>query len=202
MKITDDHWLEGAVKALIPGGAEMKVRRCVVIHFTAGATGASSVESMRNQGLSAHFVVERDGTILQCRPCNRVCAHAGKSRWQDPKTGKTYGSANEYAIGIEIANAGNDPGALKWAKKQPGARTIRAKHRNGGPEYEWEAFPEKQVSAVFALTQALVKRYNLDDIIGHDDCAPERKMDPGPAFPMLDLRRHCGFDGLPKVHWK
>ena len=43
-------------------------------------------------------------------------------------------------------------------------------------------------------------KVNLDDITGHDCIAPERRNDPGPAFPMQELRELCGFSGLPEVH--
>jgi N-acetylmuramoyl-L-alanine amidase len=33
-----------------------------------------------------------------------------------------------------------------------------------------------------------VGRYNLRDVIGHDDISPGRKSDPGPAFPMDSFR--------------
>lgn len=201
MNITN-HLLEGAINDPIVGGLSMKIRRCVVIHFTAGATAQSSIESMRDNGLSAHLVVDRDGTIFQCRPFNLTCGHAGVSRWQDPNTGVKYGTANAYAIGIEIANAGNDDDALRWAKKHSWFKSIRAKHRNGSDLMEWESFYPGQLNAVFAATKACVKQYNLDDITGHDCIAPERKDDPGPAFPMLELRRFCGFEGLPVVHSK
>lgn len=197
-----NHRVIGAIDAPIPGGSPMTVRRCVVCHFTGGATGMSSVEAMKQRGVSAHVVVERDGTILQCRPFNEKCGHAGASRWQDPKTGRMYGSANEYGIGIEIANAGSDPGALKWAKKQ-GYKTRMAKHQNGGQVMEWEEFPDAQIKAVKDLCVALVKQYNLDDVTGHDCIAPERKDDPGPCFPYMDIRDACGLGRtLPKVHRK
>jgi N-acetyl-anhydromuramyl-L-alanine amidase AmpD len=44
-----------------------------------------------------------------------------------------------------------------------------------------------------------VGRYSLDDITGHDCIAPERKLEPGPAFPMVPLREARGFKGLPAV---
>lgn len=200
MTITDDHWLAEAHRNRIAGGIDMPVRRCVVIHFTAGATGRSSIEAMRDAGLSAHLVIERDGTIIQCRPFNKTCGHAGKSRWVDPKTKKKYEGLNSCSIGIEIANAGNDSGALSWARRQPGFESIQAKHRNGGRESEWEVYPEAQLDAVFTVTKMLLAHYKLDDITGHDCIAPERKDDPGPAFPMQALREQCGFSGLPAVH--
>lgn len=200
MKIGDDHWLEEIERDPIASSRPMLVRRCVVEHFTAGATGRSSIRAMRERGVSAHIVIERDGTIIQCVPFDRKASHAGSSRWRDPRTGILYGTANDYGIGIEIANAGNDDGALSWARKQPGFQSIKARHRNGGPEVEWEVYPQAQLNAVVAVTRALVARYNLDDITGHDCIAPERKDDPGPAFPMQAVREQCGLFGLPVVH--
>ena len=178
----------------------MSTRRALVIHFTEGATAKSSIEAMIERGVSAHLVIDRDGTVYQCRPFNMQCAHAGVSRWTDPKTGKAYGGCNSYSLGIELANAGSAEGALSWARKQPGFSSIRAKHRNGGKEVEWEVFPAAQLAACMAISKALVERYNLDDVTGHDCIAPERKVDPGPAFPMAELRKLCGFEGLPVVH--
>jgi N-acetylmuramoyl-L-alanine amidase len=179
----------------------MPVRRCAVIHFTAGATAQSSVDFWKTpaaRGASAHVVIDRDGSIIQCRPFNKTCGHAGKSRWRDPKTKKLYTSLNKCSIGIELANAGND---AKLAKRWSKLPLVEARHRNGGPKEEWEAFPAAQLAAVTKLCQALVERYNLDDITGHDCIAPERKPDPGPAFPMLALREACGFSGLPGVFY-
>jgi len=197
MTITDQHLLTSAKQDPITGGVEMPIRRCLVVHFTAGATAKSSIESMRERGLSAHLVIDRDGTIYQCRPFNIRCAHAGVSRWVDPKTGIRYDGLNGCSIGIELANAGNDTGALSWARKQPGFASIRAKHRNGGPEQEWESFYPPQLTALFEASKLLVKRYNLDDLTSHDCIAPERKEDVGPAAPLQRLREHCGFAGLP-----
>lgn len=178
----------------------MPIRRCIVMHFTAGATARSSIDYMRSHGISAHLVIDRNGTIYQCRPFNRTCGHAGRSIWVDPKTGKKYNGLNAYSIGIELANAGHDPSALSWARRQPGFDSIQARHRNGGPEVEWEIFPNAQIDIAFAVVKTCVLRYNLDDITGHECIAPDRKDDPGPAFPMQALRETCGFTGLPVVH--
>lgn len=194
MTITPDHWLDTAIRKPIPGGNEMPTRRFLVIHFTAGATGESSINFWKTpaaKGASAHLVIERDGTIKQCRPFNRTCGHAGKSRWHG------FDGLNSCAIGIELANAGEDDGALSWARKQPGFSSVTARHKNGGPVVEWEAFPAAQLAACEAVSKALVARYHLDDVIGHDDIAPDRKTDPGPAFPMQALRGSCGFSGMP-----
>jgi N-acetylmuramoyl-L-alanine amidase len=155
---------------------------------------------MRQRNVSAHVVVDRDGKILQCRPFTTKAAHAGPSKWRDPQTGQSITtSLNACSIGIEIANAGDEPGVIQWAKKNTGATSIQAKHRNGGPMQEWEAYSQAQLRAVFDLTKALVDQYKLHDVTGHDCISPGRKNDPGPAFPMQDLREFCGFSGLPVV---
>jgi N-acetylmuramoyl-L-alanine amidase len=38
------------------------------------------------------------------------------------------------------------------------------------------------------VCQALIEKYNIKEIVGHDDIAPGRKVDPGPAFPMQKLK--------------
>lgn len=200
MIITDTHFLDTAKRAPIRGGGAMNIRRVLVIHFTAGATGSSSVEAMKQRKVSAHLVIDRDGSVTQCVPFNQVALHAGRSRWVDPKTGIRYEGVNSCGIGIELANAGCDAGALSWARKQPGFASFDARHPNGGPTVEWEHFSLAQLRACFAVSKLLVAHYRLDDITGHDCIAPERKNDPGPAFPMRALREACGFTGLPAVH--
>lgn len=198
MKIGEDHWLDVAKRVPIPGGAPMKIRRFLVEHFTGGWSAESSIESMKKAGLSAHFVVDRDGTIFQCRPCNVTAGHAGVSQWRDPKTGILYTGLNACSIGVEIANCG-DLEANRYPAYKMGTLAGRAiprlvaRHKNGGVERRWEEYPEAQIAAVEALSKACVVRYNLDDVVGHDDIAPKRKTDPGPAFPMIRIRKFCGF---------
>lgn len=211
MKIGTNHLLEGAVTDavgdLTGGGRAMPTRRCVVLHFTAGATGRSSIgwwKQLKNRriDLGAHFVVERTGEIIQCRACDRTISHAGTSLWVDPKTGKRFPMTNGYGIGIEIANAGDNSAIFGTVSRLPGFAGLSAnlRHRNGGVPRQWEIYGEAQMAAVTQLCQALVARYNLDDVTGHDCISPGRKVDPGPAFPMEQVREACGFQGLPVVH--
>lgn len=188
MTITQDHWLEGALRRPIPGGKAMTVRRFLVIHFTSGATAESSIEFWRSpeaESASAHIVIDRDGTVYQCRPFNVTCGHAGVSRWRN------FNNLNTCSIGIELANAGDDERLTKrWSKFPP----IEARHKNGGTLRKWEAYPPAQLAACEEVSKALVARYKLDDVVGHEDIAPSRKIDPGPAFPMAALRVLCGFE--------
>ena len=185
----------------------MPVRRLLVIHFTSGMSAQSSIDfwnSPKAKGASAHIIIDRDGTVFQCRAFDRTCGHAGVSRWKDPTDGVRAG-CNAFSIGIELANAGDSvSGSVEEPKafgKYPcEAGAIRAKHKNGGPASLWENYPAAQLDACFAVAKALVDRYKLDDVCGHEDIAPERKNDPGPAFPMQKLRESLGFEGLPKVN--
>lgn len=60
---------------------------------------------------------------------------------------------------------------------------------NPGHEFGYRPFPEAQMQAVLALSQAIVERYRIrpSRVVGHSDVAPERKTDPGELFdwPML-----------------
>lgn len=205
MNITEDHWLESAIRRPLAGGSSMPIRRFLVMHFTAGATAESSINFWKSpsaKGASAHIVIDRDGTIFQCRPFDRTCGHAGTSEWKDPKSGVTYTGLNACSIGIEMANAGDSarPDGTAFSKFKLPAGVMQAHHKNGGKLTYWEVYPQPQLASAFSLAAALVARYHLDDVVGHEDIAPSRKNDPGPAFPMSDLRIHCGFPpNLPKL---
>jgi N-acetylmuramoyl-L-alanine amidase len=152
----------------------------------------SSINYWRNldNGVCAHFVIERDGTIIQCRPCNRTAGHAGASKWSH--SGSIYYGLNSCSIGIELANGG-DSYPQKFSKLKP---TV-AKHKHGGPMTEWETYPPEQIEACHRLAAVLCDRYKLDAIVGHDDISPGRKTDPGPAADefMATMRKDCGFPG-------
>jgi N-acetylmuramoyl-L-alanine amidase len=207
MNITPDDLLEGAKLAILVGGNTMPVRRLLVIHFTSGMSAQSSIDFWKSpeaKGACAHIIIDRDGTVFQCRAFDRTAGHAGVSRWKDPTDGIRIG-CNAFSIGIELANAGDsvsgsveEPKAFKKFPCEAGA--ISAKHKNGGPLSLWENYPTAQLDACFAIAKALVERYKLDDVCGHEDIAPERKNDPGPAFPMQKLRESVGFHGLPTVN--
>jgi N-acetylmuramoyl-L-alanine amidase len=179
MKIID-HWLDGAKRAEVFGGKAMDLRRILVMHATCGATAISSIDGWREKGdgICTHLVIDRDGTIYQCRPFNRQCFHVrDQCEWQG------WRRLNRCSIGIELANACSDPSALSWAKRQPGYAGMWARHPNGGPSLEWEYYPKAQLEAAMAARNAIVERYNLDGVVPHESLDPSRRDDPGPAFP-------------------
>ena len=165
----------------------------VVMHFTAGGSGRSSANWFRhpdNSSSSAHIVIERDGSIIQCVNFNDVAWHAGKSTW------KGLTGLNRYSIGIELANWGMLRGSgSEWVNGagQKVTDPYIGVHRNGNPDGShrpvgWEAFPKAQFDSARAVVTALSSAYPIKEIVGHDDIAPTRKSDPGPAFDMNRFR--------------
>jgi N-acetylmuramoyl-L-alanine amidase len=162
----------------------------LVIHYTASGPNSDIASYFANPAtkVSAHLVIRRDGTIIQCVPFNTVAWHAGKSTWTFAD-GQVRTGLNQHAIGIEIENWGplqrSPSGWVSWtgAAVDP-TRVIEARHKFGTPDCGWETFTEAQVTAALGAAQAICTKYNIHEIVGHDDIAPGRKSDPGPAFNM------------------
>jgi N-acetylmuramoyl-L-alanine amidase len=162
----------------------------LIIHFTGGSSADSSVAWLCNPQAkaSAHVVVARDGSITQLVPFDIVAWHAGES---------SYGGRsgfNRYSIGIEIDNPGRlartEAGSYvaSFGRSYPPEQVISAVHRNEHSPSFWLTYPEPQIAAVFDLCAALCAAYGIKQILGHEEIAPGRKIDPGPAFPLDRLR--------------
>jgi N-acetylmuramoyl-L-alanine amidase len=161
----------------------------IIIHYTAGSSAESSIRTLCNPEIqaSAHLVVGRDGTITQLIPFDTVAWHAGRSSYQ----GRV--GYNKYSIGIEIDNAGRlsksgSKFAAWFGRKYDADDVVKAVHRNESKAEYWHAYSEEQITAVGEICQALIKNYPIDTILGHEEIAPKRKSDPGPAFPLDKLR--------------
>jgi N-acetylmuramoyl-L-alanine amidase len=163
--------------------------RFLVMHYTAGRSLESSVAWLTNPNASAsaHLVIGRDGEVVQLAAFNRITWHAGQSRWR----GIT--GLNRHAIGIELDNAGileRKGGRLQawFGGDYPESEAMAAVHKHEQGERLWHVFTEPQLDTARRIAAALVRQYNLEEVIGHDDVAPGRKQDPGPAFPMESFR--------------
>lgn len=161
----------------------------LVMHYTAGRSGVSSVNWLTNPEAkaSAHLVISRDGTITQLVPFNRVAWHAGTSQWEG------LSGMNNHSIGIELDNAGvltcqGNIWKAWFGGEYHDEDVVEAIHKHETEMRGWHGYTEKQTAAAIEVGRALVKQYKLKDVIGHDDIAPGRKRDPGPAFPMESFR--------------
>lgn len=161
----------------------------LIMHYTAGTSlsGATSWFSNPAASASAHLTIDYNGKIVQSVAFNKVAWHAGASSWAG------ISGMNRHSIGIELVNAGKlkrkENG--KWENWSgaaiPPARVIVATHKHESSQAGWEAYPQAQLDAAMEVAVALHASYHFLDVLGHDDISPNRKVDPGPAFPMLSF---------------
>ncbi|APD90830.1 N-acetylmuramoyl-L-alanine amidase [Alteromonas mediterranea] len=162
----------------------------IVIHFTAGSSLDSSVNVLTNaeSGVSAHFALGRNGDIVQMLPTNKIGWHAGKSHY------KGRSGLNRYSIGIELDNAGQlkprGGGTYEsWFGNVYGeSEVIAAQHPNQSVLGYWHKYTDIQIASTISLCKVLCEHYPISVVVGHDEIAPSRKVDPGPAFPMHQIR--------------
>ena len=60
-------------------------------------------ESIRGLAVSAHFLIRRDGELVQFVSCDERAWHAGESRWQGRE------NCNDFSIGIELEGLEGEP---------------------------------------------------------------------------------------------
>lgn len=108
--------------------------------------------------VSSHYMIARDGTVVQLVADNDRAWHAGKSKM--PTDGRE--GVNDFSIGIELLSShpNDDP-------------TVKT------PE---DAYTEAQYASLNRLIAKLCAKYGITAVVGHDEIAPDRKTDPGPLF--------------------
>lgn len=164
------------------------VPKFIVLHYTAGGSRQSTVNWFMapSSYVSAHLVVGRKGKVTQMAPFNARCWHVGNSIWQ------SKGDLNSRSIGIEMAN---------WGRfkdyKHRSTKSCRALSLEG---HWWERYPDIQYAIMVEIVTVLCKEYSIppENILGHSDVSPGRKIDPGPAWPMEQFREDVGT--LPKPY--
>lgn len=131
----------------------------VVLHYTVADT-PRALEILSKRNVSSHYLItdETPPRVFQLVDESRRAWHAGESAW--------YGRSdlNAASIGIEIVNRGPE---------------------NGG----WQPYSDAQIDTLIMLLRDIVTRHQIHarNVVGHSDIAPQRKQDPGPAFPWKRL---------------
>ncbi|GMR20783.1 MAG: 1,6-anhydro-N-acetylmuramyl-L-alanine amidase AmpD [Gammaproteobacteria bacterium] len=108
--------------------------------------------------VSAHFLIRRNGQLVQFVQTHLRAWHAGQSCCEGRER------VNDFSIGVELEGTDELP------------------------------YTDAQYQAVARLSCALFKAYpamTLDRVYGHNDIAPGRKTDPGPAFDWVQYRVLC-----------
>jgi N-acetylmuramoyl-L-alanine amidase len=143
-------------------GQESRVR-FLILHYTA-LDQAKSLKVLTEQEVSSHYLIGNDNptTIYKLVDESQMAYHAGLSDW------KGYSKLNPASIGIEIVNIGYTDG--------PDGRA-------------YYPFPQNQIDALIPLVKDIVARHKIppENILGHQEIAPQRKPDPGPLFPWKQL---------------
>ena len=60
-------------------------------------------EQLKGVRVSSHFLVRRDGRVVQFVPCNKRAWHAGVSTW------RTRSRCNDFSVGIELEGSDFEP---------------------------------------------------------------------------------------------
>lgn len=134
----------------------------IVLHYTSSDLPRSLYLLTKEEVSSHYLIAEQPATIYRLVDENRRAWHAGNSQWN----GRTW--LNSSSIGIEMVNQGY---------------TDTAEGR------VWQPWSEQQIDALVLLLKDIMQRHGLtaEHVIGHSDIAPQRKVDPGPAFPWQRL---------------
>ncbi len=133
-----------------PGAVDM-----LILHYTGMPTGDAALERMCDPDakVSAHYMIDEDGTVYHLVPEERRAWHAGVSFWAGEK------NINGRSIGIELVNPGHE-----WGYRRFPAAQIEALIELGHGILARHSIPPRRV-------------------LGHSDVAPDRKIDPGELFP-------------------
>ena len=133
----------------------------LLLHYTGMASMAAAVARLCEPAakVSAHYLVDEAGEVLQLVPETQRAWHAGVSSWEGTA------DINSRSIGIEIANPGHSFGYPDFGEAQIAA--IIALGRD-------------------IVTRHHIRPRR---VLAHSDVAPLRKTDPGEKFPWERLYR-------------
>ena len=131
----------------------------LLMHYTGMPSCEKAIDwlSRRESKVSCHYVIDIEGSVTQMVSEKLRAWHAGVSRWRGER------DINSHSIGIEIHNPGH------------------------GDDYN--EFPDRQMQAVTELSREIIARWGIaqENVLGHSDVSPGRKIDPGEKFDWAGL---------------
>lgn len=135
----------------------------VIIHYTFGDL-PHAINTLTQDEVSTHYLLtDTDKPFFyQLVDEPRQANHAGFSSW------KIYNQLNSASIGIEIVNRG--------FVDTPEGRA-------------WYPYSQAQIDQLIVLLKKIIAQHHIkpENILGHNEIAPQRKQDPGPVFPWKQL---------------
>ncbi len=141
-----------------PAGGAVDI---LLLHYTGMPTAAAALERLCDPAarVSAHYLIDEDGTTYALVPEERRAWHAGVSFWAGVR------DINARSIGIEIVNPGHEFGYRAFPEPQMAAL-------------------EELAQGILVRHPIPPQR-----VLGHSDVAPARKTDPGELFDWTRLAR-------------
>lgn len=133
----------------------------LVLHYTGMQSGAAALDRLCDPGakVSAHYLIDEDGTIHRLVAEDRRAWHAGVAHWHGRN------DVNAASIGIELVNPGHEYGYRPF------------------PDAQMHALVD--LAGRIVRRYAILPRH----VVGHSDVAPTRKQDPGELFDWGRLAR-------------
>lgn len=133
----------------------------IVLHYTGMESAEAALARLTDPTaeVSAHYLIDEDGTIHRLVAEDKRAWHAGQSHWR----GIT--DVNSASIGIELVNPGHEFGYRDFAPAQIEALIPLL----------------AEIKDRYEITRG--------NVVGHSDIAPTRKQDPGELFPWAQLAR-------------
>ena len=131
----------------------------LLLHYTGMPDAGQAIRRLRDPQakVSAHYVIDLDGSISRLVAEDKRAWHAGVGAWRGER------DINARSIGIEIVNPGHEFGYRPFQLAQMDALAALA----------------KDIQARHDIKPARV--------LGHSDVAPVRKQDPGEMFDWFRL---------------
>lgn len=135
----------------------------LILHYTGTSTARAAADvylgRVADPGgrVSPHYMIDTDGSVTQFVSESRRAWHAGVSYWRGLE------DLNSLSIGIEIVNEGETGG--------------------------YPPFLPAQMNSLIPLCRDILQRHDVppENILGHSDIAPMRRLDPGPALDWAGL---------------
>lgn len=174
--------------------AKSRALRGIVLHYDVGRSIESTmqylietVDKSPNKSASYHYLISRTGRIVELNDPKYTRAwHAGRSSLDIP-SGEHLVGLNATTVGICLCNYGysespDDPNSRA-------SRNVLAPAPISRRLLFWEPYTDSQLDSLIWLIKKIESdlEWKAEFIVGHEDVAPGRKVDPGPLFPWSKL---------------
>jgi len=159
----------------------------IVLHYTVGDLNSSLAAFRQDKGASAHYIIDRDGKVVQLVPEGLSALHVNCNGIRTnclPSCpicdGKDGALTEPYtrSVGIELVNRGHILGPTA-----PG--TYFEDYLRSFSNYSyWEEFTDAQIASLKIVVEDIASRWKIpidvNHVLGHYRI--NQKVDPGPAL--------------------